>query len=177
MPTHPPRLMIVAPLVLAAACSSGETVAPRTEPGPAAATAATPSRQTFEEPFAFDFSCGQGFGATNAGIASGWETIYVSGGTPSRSVLHIALRGAITNTSTGKSLTNNANLTITTDLLTGESSAAGAAFHVVSQGQGVLVLDVGIVRFDANGNIAFEGGRHDLANGEAEANECAALAS
>lgn len=177
MPTRSPRLMIVAALVLAAACSGGEAVAPRTEAGPAAVAAATPSRQTFEEPFAFDFSCSQGFDATNAGVASGWVTIYVSGGTPSRSVLHIALRGAITNTSTGKSLTNDANLTITTNLLTGESSAAGAGFHVVSQGQGVLVLDVGIVRFDANGNIVFEGGRHDLANGEAEANECAALAS
>ena len=176
MPTRSSRLMIIAALVLAAACEGGETVAPVTVTGPAAAAATTPTRQAFSGPFEFDFTC-PGFLATNAGVASGWETFYYSDGTPSRSVVHIALTGSITNTSTGKALSNEANFTMTTDLLTGQSSIAGGALHVVSKGQGIVVLDVGIIRIDGNGNIVFEGGRHDLANGAAEANECAALAS
>lgn len=176
MPIRSRKLMFVAALVLAAACADSETLAPRTETGPAAAAAATPTRQAFEGPFEFDFSC-PGFLATNAGVASGWETIYYSGGTPSRSVAHIALRGSLTNTSTGTSLPNNDDFTMTTDLLTGESSIAGGVFHVVSKGHGIVVLDAGIIRIDGDGNIGFEGGRHDLANGAAEANECAALAS
>ena len=176
MATHWQKLVTpVIPLVLGAACGGGDTVAPIAEGPPIPALAVAPASQVFEVPYEFDFSCPQGFDATNIGVATGRETIFTSGTTPERSLLHLSLRGTITNTSTGTALSSSSDFTITTDLLTGESSVAGGQFHLVSQGHGIVVLDAGTVRIDAGGTVTFEGGRHEFVNGAAEAAECEAL--
>jgi len=170
-----PLVTPVLSLLLGAACSGGEMVAPAAERSTIEAAATTPSQQAFQVPYGFDFSCPQGFDATNIGIATGRETVFYSGTTPVRSLLHLSLRGAITNTSTGKTLSSNSDFTITTDLLTGESSVAGGQFHLVSQGSGIVVLDAGTVRVDAGGGVTFEGGRHDFVDGDVDPAECEAL--
>jgi hypothetical protein len=175
MSMHRPRLLTpVISLLLGAACGGADVVAPAGSPAVAAA-ASTPSRQVFQVPYEFDFSCSQGFEATNIGIATGRETIFYSGATPVESLLHLSLRGAITNTTTGKALRSSSDFTITTNLLTGESSVSGGQFHLVSTGQGIVVLDAGTVRVDGDGNVTFEGGRHDFVDGNVDPAECAAL--
>jgi hypothetical protein len=176
MQAQSPRpLLLTITLMLSTACGGTDAVAPGPDPGGAAAAAATPTATTFEVPYEFPFSC-PGFDAVNRGIASGRQTLFYSEGVPVRSLLHLALRGSITNLSTGKSLSSSSDFTITTDLLTGESSVAGGQFHLVAQGRGIVVLDAGTVRFDAGGSATFEGGQHDFVNNEdIEASECEAL--
>jgi hypothetical protein len=175
MSARSPKLVTpVLALLLATACQS-DPASSSAGSSPLAAADAVPERQVFQVPYEFDFSCPQGFGATNIGIATGSQTLFYSGSTPVRSLLHLSLRGTITNTSTGTALRSASDFTITTDLRTGQSSISGGQFHLVAQGHGIVVLDAGTVRFDADGNVTFEGGRHDFVNGDVVGPECQAL--
>ena len=164
---------LAAMLLSAAACGTDSPAAPSAG-HPVAAAA--PTTSAFQVPYAFEADCSQGFLLTNTGIASGHQTIFTdAAGVPVRSQLHLALRGTIVNMSSGASLTNRSDLTVTTDLLTGESTVSGGQFHLVATGQGIVVLDAGTIRFDAEGLAIFEGGRHDFIDADFEAQECAAL--
>jgi hypothetical protein len=174
MSTRPRQLLTsLISLVLGTACG-GDPAGPVEERPAVAAAVATPSHEMFQVPYAFDFSC-PGFEANNVGVATGHETVFSSGATPVRSLLRLSLRGALTNLSSGKSLTSRSDFTIDTDLLTGESTISGAQFHLVSQGSGIVVLDAGTVRFDGGGGVTFEGGRHDFVDGDVDPAECEAL--
>jgi hypothetical protein len=155
------------------ACDDPEPLAP-TSGSPAQASAQAAVTQ-FEEPYAFELSCPQGFVITNIGVASGHQLLLPAGGTPQTSEIHFSLRGTLTNTTSGRTLRNDADFTIFADLSTGEITASGGGFHVVAIGQGIVVLDVGTIRLDDQGQVTFEAGRHDFYNGDFEALECEAL--
>jgi hypothetical protein len=168
--------LAVAIILAGAACTGSESTGPSTDAEPALAASGTPATDTFEEPYYFETQCPQGFLMTNSGIASGHQSIFPDvGGVPARSQVHLALRGELVNTTSGSRIPNDATFTIFTNLLTGESTIAGGQFHLVAKGLGIVVLDAGTIRFDAQGHATFEGGRHDFTDADFEAQECQAL--
>ena len=62
------------------------------------------------------------------------------------------------------------------DLEEGTESDVGLRFRVIFPGLGVVLLDAGRVVFDADGNVAFEAGPHQIVN-EDFAAFCAAFAA
>jgi hypothetical protein len=64
-----------------------------------------------------------------------------------------------------------------TDLVSGDTTNIGVILDRVPFG-GVVIHDVGILRFDADGNLTFEAGPHQGFSGDPEAiaRLCAALA-
>jgi hypothetical protein len=155
------------------ACDDTEPFSPWDAP-PAAAAAQAPV--AFQVPFAFELQCPQGYLLTNTGTATGHLRLTPANGTPEFSELQVVLRGALTNTTTGRTVRNYAAFTVVNDLATGESSIVGSSYHVVSIGAGIVVLDAGIVRFDDQGQATFEPGRHDLESGAFEELQCELLA-
>jgi hypothetical protein len=166
----PTAVMAISALL---ACDTPDPLSPVGELSAWAAARSAPT--TFEAPFQFDIDCG-GYTVRNSGIATGHLSLLPAGGTPTRSVIHFSLRGSLTNTTTGRSVPQDADFTTTEDIATGEVTIAGAVLHVVSVGTGIVILDVGIVRFDAAGQPTFEPGRHDLQTGDADALSCELLA-
>ena len=170
----PPTLTPAAALAVLSlvGCDSLEPTAPADGPL-AAASARAPA--AFEVPIAFDLACPQGYLLTNIGTATGHARL-TPANAPLRSELQVVLRAELTNTTSGRSVRNYAAFTVVTDLATGASSIVGSSYHVVSIGVGIVVLDAGIIRFDADGNPTFEPGRHDFETGEFEALQCELLA-
>ena len=91
-------------------------------------------------------------------------TFYDSNGTPIRTVTHIHSQGTLTNTTTGKTLADQGNQIITTDLLTGEVIVVGPSRVDTAPGEGVVFQVVGRVVFYPDGTI-FEAGPHDDLDG------------
>ena len=76
---------------------------------------------------------------------------------------------------TGLSLHEHDRYLITVDLRTGQLSIAGAPIRMNRKGQGIVIHDTGIVVFDAEENVIFEGGPHEVLNQGEEAVFCRAL--
>ncbi len=91
-------------------------------------------------------------------------TFYDSNGTPIRTVTHIHSEGTLTNTATGKTLADQGNQIITTDLLTGEVIVVGPSRVDTAPGGGVVFAQVGrVVR--ENGQVVEIDGRNDILEG------------
>ena len=86
-------------------------------------------------------------------------------GTPVRQVVHVHFVGALTNTSTGKSIPDEGNQIVTTDLLTGTTVVDGRVRVDTAPGEGVILSQVGRVVRDARGNVIFLAGRNDFVAG------------
>jgi hypothetical protein len=135
-----------------------------------------PLTETISVPFTFADPCPQGFTLVNSGRADIRQTIFFDRlGTPVRTQAHFHLRATIMNTSTGKSLRNNADFTVF-DLVTGVTEVVGKAMILTDRGKGIIVQDAGKITFDAEGNVIFEAGVHDLQNGDAPSLQCENLA-
>ena len=76
---------------------------------------------------------------------------------------------------TGLSLHEHDRYAISVDLQTGQLSIAGAPIRMNRKGQGIVIHDTGIVVFDAEENVIFEGGPHEVLNQGEEAVFCRAL--
>jgi hypothetical protein len=91
-------------------------------------------------------------------------TFYDSNSTPIRTVVHIHVEGTLTNAATGKTLAENGNQIITTDLLTGEVIVVGPSRVDTAPGEGVVFAQVGrVVR--ENGQVVEIDGRNDILEG------------
>jgi hypothetical protein len=160
------------------ACDGRESTAPSAAetPAPQFASSRKPLIQDFTAPFEFTLGCPQGFTLINAGIAEVHQiTFYDAQGEPARTQAHFRLRGTLTNSVSGASLPNRASFTVFTNLVTGVTTVTGAPFHLTAPGRGIVVQDAGRITFDAEGNVVFEAGRHDLIDADFEAAACEAL--
>jgi hypothetical protein len=87
-------------------------------------------------------------------------------GTPIRQVIHVHFVGALTNTSTGKSIPDEGNQIVTNDLVAGTSTTDGRVRVDTVPGQGVILAQVGRVVRDAGGNVIFLAGQNDFQTGD-----------
>ena len=103
-------------------------------------------------------------------------TFFDDEGNPIRIQFHLPFHGTLTNEATGESVSADQVLQLTLDLEEGTESDVGLRFRVVFPGLGVVLLDAGKIVFDADGNVAFEAGPHQIVN-EDFAEFCAAFAA
>jgi hypothetical protein len=103
-------------------------------------------------------------------------TFFDEQGNPTRVTFHLPFHGTLTNEATGESVSADQVLVETDDLEEGTISWLGLRFRVTFPGLGVVLLDAGKIVFDADGNVVFEAGPHQVVN-EDFAEFCAALES
>jgi hypothetical protein len=101
-------------------------------------------------------------------------TFFDDQGNPIRIQFHLPFHGTLTNEATGESVSADQVLQLTVDLEEGTESDVGLRFRVVFPGLGIVLLDAGKVVFDADGNVAFAAGPHQIVN-EDFAEFCAAF--
>jgi len=104
-------------------------------------------------------------------------TTYVDeDGNPTRLKFHLPFHGTLTNEATGESVSADQVLQETDDLEEGTQSLVGLRFRVAFPGLGVVLLDAGKIVFDADGDVVFEAGPHQVFN-EDFGEFCVAFAS
>lgn len=101
-------------------------------------------------------------------------TFFDNAGNPIRVKLHLPFHGTLTNEATGTSVSAAQDLTVFEDLEAGTTTFVGVRFRVNFPGLGHVLLDVGRAVFDADGNVIFEAGPHQVINEDFE-EFCAAL--
>ena len=165
--------------VALAGCADQGTTGPpaAAEESVVLASARKPFHQDINETYSFELNCGSFTGVSSGGF-SGHETIFFdAAGIPLRLQGHLRYRATITNTATGKTLTDNAAYNFKIDLVTGVVEVNGFIYNVKDRETGFRIKDIGRIVFDAAGNIAFEAGRHDAGGfGDATPLYCTALA-
>jgi hypothetical protein len=104
-----------------------------------------------------------------------YQILLDASGEPIRVIIHSIWSG--TGSANGNYVIEHAAQTNITDLVSGDTTNIGVIFDRVPFG-GVVIHDVGILRFDADGNLTFEAGPHQGFSGDPEAiaRLCAALA-
>jgi hypothetical protein len=96
-------------------------------------------------------------------VFSGRGTIYFDpAGNPIRVIEHDVSHSTDTNSVTGLTLHEHDQWATMVDLQTGQVSIVGGPIRMNRKGEGIVIQDTGIVVFDADGNILFEGGPHEL---------------
>jgi hypothetical protein len=85
------------------------------------------------------------------------------GGNPVRLVIHNVWQGTLS--ANGKTLVEHAAQTEVFDLVDGFSTSMGS-IHDQAVGSGVVIHDVGILRFNPDGSLAFEAGPHQGFDGD-----------
>ncbi len=68
----------------------------------------------------------------------------------------------------GKTLTDNDHFNLQLDLTSGVSRNTGVVFNIQAPGVGNVLMDVGILVFDENDNVIFQGGPHPGFYGDVE---------
>ena len=170
---------LLAALVAFTGCTDQDPSGPTAAPGEsvALASARKPVHTGFTETFSDRFPCGSFTGLSEGGFSERATTFFDKDGNPLRSVFHIRYRATITNLTSGKTLTDNADYNGTVDLVTGVIEVNGRIYNVKDRGNGIRIKDIGRLVLDADFNITFEAGRHDVDGfGDATAQYCAALA-
>jgi hypothetical protein len=175
----PSAAFALAGLLALPACSEREPVGPSTDHGEtiALASAQKPVHDTFTEQFSDLFECGSFTGLSSGELTERSTTFVDKDGDATRMQFHIVYRATITNLTTEKSLRDNANYNGTINLVTGAIEVNGVIYNVKDRANGIRIKDIGRIVFDADFNITFEAGRHDVEGfGDATAQYCAALA-
>lgn len=93
-------------------------------------------------------------------------TFFDKDGTPVRAQINVNFAGVVTNPVTGAFVEDNAHQMLVQDLVTGIEAQVGLVFSSTVPGVGVVFHDVGRVVVDAEGNVTFEAGPHDVLNTE-----------
>jgi hypothetical protein len=149
---------------------------------PVAVSAAPPVVETFHDEGSFTFAGPCPNGVTLVGAFTEdvrITTFFDQEGNPVRAQITVNHDGVITNPETGVSVADPAHQTIIVDLVDGTVTQVGLVFSATLPGGGDVFHDVGRVVFDAEDNVIFEAGPHDLLNSVGEhrvrAAFCAAL--
>ena len=117
----------------------------------------------------------EGFDDNFTDVFSARRTVFFdNAGNTIRVVEHVVSHSTDTNSVTGLTLHEHDRGTTTVDLRTGQISIVGGPIRMNRKGQGIVIHDTGIVVFDAEGNIIFEGGPHEALH-EGDQVFCAAL--
>ncbi|HEY7033528.1 MAG TPA: hypothetical protein VH482_19485 [Thermomicrobiales bacterium] len=182
-------LSLVALAVLAVRPAAAQGLTPPPPPYTTCTTAGsgTTCRGNTDTTFSFpaEFACGSGagsFAVDEQGTTHREATLwYDRAGNLTKRTLRIApLEGTFTNAATGRSVPESAHFVITHELLTpgdldtDRETIAGLFAKVVLPGGGSILLDVGKIVYDPDGDIAFAAGPHQFTDGQV-AKLCAAL--
>jgi hypothetical protein len=108
-------------------------------------------------------------------VHGSFQVLLDASGQPTRVIIHEIWSG--TGSANGNYVVEHAAQTNIIDLVSGDTTNVGSIHDQVPFG-GVVIHDVGILRFDADGNLTFEAGPHQGFSGDPEAiaNLCSALA-
>ena len=149
---------------------------------PVAVSAAPPEVETFHNEGSFTFAAPCPNGVTLVGTFTEdvrVTTFFDRAGNPVRLQIKVNQSGAVTNPETGESVENPAHTTVFVDLVEGTETQVGLVFKATVPGAGVVFHDVGRVVHNAEGDLIFEAGPHDVLNTAGDhavrANFCAAL--
>ena len=85
----------------------------------------------------------------------------------SEDFVHVHTNVVVTLTANGKTLIDNDAFTFIAE--EGTESYRGAVFNIQAPGVGKLLMDVGILIVDEEGNVIFQGGPHPAFYGDVEA--------
>jgi hypothetical protein len=135
------------------------------------ASAAPPLVETFHDEGSFTFAGPCPNGVTLEGSFTDdlrVTTFFDNAGNPVRLQIKLDHAGVITNPATGLSVNDPAHTTTFVDLVTGTATQVGLVFKSTVPGVGVVFHDVGRVVFDAEGNVTFEAGPHDVLHTESD---------
>lgn len=130
-------------------------------------SAAQPVVETFysEGSFAFAAPCPNGVTLVGSFTErTRVTTFFDNDGNPIRLQIKLDYSGVVTNPVTGQTVRNPSHNTTFVDLVEGTVTQVGLVFSVTVPGVGVVFHDVGRVVFDAEGNVIFEAGPHDVLN-------------
>lgn len=164
-------------IVLASACVRDVPSGPNLIVDANVTASRAPLIEELDTPFTFTSPCPQGFMLINAGVAHTRQiTFFDRSGVPTNTQVHFIIVATSVNSVSGKTLRNNSQFTIYTDLVTWVTTIIGGTMHITDNGKGILVRDAGRISFDANGAVIFEAGLHDFTNGDSVALRCEALA-
>jgi hypothetical protein len=106
-----------------------------------------------------------GFAVANEGDIN--RTVFTftdDAGTPIRRVLHVHFTATLTNTVTGKSIPDEGNFIVTTDLRTGTTTVVGGIRLDTVPGLGLILAQAGRYVIDAHGDVVFIAGQQDFIN-------------
>ena len=90
------------------------------------------------------------------------RTFFDGKGRAIRTIDHVRHTSTDRNSRTGLTLHQHDRYNIKTDLRTGILRLSGGLFRINRPGKGMVIHDVGRVVMDANQNITFTAGRHDV---------------
>jgi hypothetical protein len=141
---------------------------------PASAVKPQPFFEEFEDVFTDTESCDFPIDVSFVGSLSGLE-FFDRDGNLVRVQAHGSDVGTITNPANGKAATGVDHWLEVFDVESGESAILGLFFHLNFPGAGVVLIDAGHIRFDADGNVVHLAGPHQAFEGDLE-EVCAALA-
>lgn len=129
---------------------------------------------SFEDSFVDTQSCSFPVEVSFVGTISGLEFFDKSG-----NLVRVQAKGkdvgTVTNPANGKTASGVDNWLETFDVASGEYAIRGLYFHLNFPGAGIVLLDAGHIRFDANGDVIHLAGPHQAFQGDFAA-MCAALA-
>jgi hypothetical protein len=141
---------------------------------PAAAVKPQPFFEEFEDSFTDTESCSFPVEVRFVGTIRGLE-FFDREGNLVRVQAHGKDVGTATNPANGKTASGVDNWLDVFDVESGEFATLGLFFHLNVPGAGVVLLDAGHIRFDADGNVVHLAGPHQVFEGDFAA-LCAALA-
>ena len=95
-------------------------------------------------------------------------TFFDASGNPVRVEFHDNFDGVITNSASGNTYRDPGHVTIVFDVVDGSVTFRGEFFAIVAPGVGIVVQDTGTLTFDADGNIIFQAGPHQMSSGTAD---------
>lgn len=94
------------------------------------------------------------------------RTFFNRQGDPVRALITVKFVGVITNSASGNTYRDPGYFSIIQDLRTGTETTVGLYFNIVVPGVGPVVADRGRIVFDANGDVVFQAGPHQILGGD-----------
>ena len=119
-------------------------------------------------------NCGDFLAIDELGVDARTTIFFDNEGNEVGAQIHVKFRGIVTNSVTGKSVVDRADVNVFVDFAEGTTALVGKLFGITVPGEGIAVHDTGKLVFDADGNVSFVGGPHQV-NLEGETKLCAAV--
>lgn len=95
-------------------------------------------------------------------------TFFDASGNPIRVQVHQNFDGVITNSASGNTYRDPGHWTLVEDVVNGTVTFHGEFFAIVAPGVGIVIQDTGTITFDAEGNVIFQAGPHEVLTGTAD---------
>jgi hypothetical protein len=126
------------------------------------AQATAPKSESFAATSLDSLSC-TGFDAIIERIFTGRETVYFDRQADAVRVRVVAdMRGSVTNSTTRKTVALRGHIALVIDPSSGSFTFVGPVFMANDAGAGIVIEDTGRIVFDADGQITFEAGPHEV---------------